>query len=389
MKLFFDFDDITKNLTDLSEVVEDNLLSEDLKNVIFRIKGESVDLVGVNQLITFVRHLEPDKVSVIDNDKSDEVQYMQLKSKELLGFLNSYKGLRQTTVEDLSLEIKDDNVNRVICKVVEMNEETGAKFISSWSFNNVMVKPNMLQTINKEEPEGDLETVDTTNIMFYTRNLFPLLQSGTNLYSKLTFGDDYVVAFNTAHMTFMKNYLSEAFQGVQLSYRAVAFMDKVLCNESTVQVTRTATDLFFKTDTSSAFIKYDNRLPEYKMYIEMFKRDSAISLDRIYLRDILRRINLIKDSVEFTIDDENQKIYLKNSKFEQELSIMKIKGMENIDRKRFKIMPEVLSKAIIGDDNEFSGELFIYYSPLPNKSAVLQFTDNSGSWFSSIQIKPY
>lgn len=389
MRLTCDFDNLVTNLKDLSEVVEDRLLSEDLKNVTFRLSEGNVELVGINQIIVFTRKLSPEyfTLELSDEELSKGTVYFQLRSKELLDFLVSYQGVRKTKVEEVSFEFLSEA--KVKCKVLERDMETNEPLVSSWVFNNIALKPNILTQMNKPQPDGDLETVETRTLMFYTKNLFPLMQPGTNLFSKLTFGEDYVVAFCVQHYTFMKNILGDTFKGIVLTYRAVSFMDKVVCNEPQVQVTRTDTDLFFKTDNSTAFIRYDNKLPEYKAYVKLFKRDNAMCLDRIYLKDILKRLRLLKDTVIFTINDEDDSITLKNTKFEQRVSMIKSKALDGIEKKNFKILPDALSSAIIGSDDEFSSELFIYYCSQPNGTAVIMFTDDSGSWFSTVSVKPY
>lgn len=389
MRLTCDFDNLVTNLKDLSEVVEDRLLSEDLKNVTFRLSQDKVELVGINQIIVFTRKLSNEYFSLelTDEELAKGTVYFQLRSKELLDFLSSYQGVRKTKVEEVSFEFLTEA--KVKCMVLERDMDTNAPLISSWVFNNIMLKPNVLNQMNKPEPEGELETVETLSLMFYTRNLFPLMQPGTNLFSKLTFGDDYVVAFCVQHYTFMKNLLGDTFKGIVLTYRAVSFMDKVVCNEPQVQVTRTDMDLFFKTENSTAFIRYDNKLPEYKAYINMFNRDHAICLDRVYLKDILKRLRLLKDTIVFTIKDEEGVVNLKNTKFEQSVPMLKSKALEEIEKKSFKILPNALSNAIIGSDDEFSSELFIYYCMQPNNTAVIIFTDNSGSWFSTVSVKPF
>jgi len=387
MRLVFDYDYMLSNLSDISEVVDDGLLSEDARNVIFKVSETDVELIGVNQLITFTRPLDKQyfTVSVEASELEDGIAYMQLKSKELISFLSSYKGLRRTEVEEVLLETMESN--RVKCKVTEKDTDNGVLTSSSWVFNNIPIKPNVMSNATLPKPDVELEEIDGNTIMFYTRNMFPLLSAGTSLYSKLCFGDDYVVAFSPTHVTLMSNVLCDSLKGVVLMYRSVSFMDKVLCNADIIKVAKTQYHLYFETETTRAFIKYDNKMPAYTQYIDGFKKESAFSLDRVYLKDILKRLKLVNESVEFAIHGEDSNMSMKNSKFAQDMSLLQVKGMEGVVK--FKIMPEILSKAVIGNDDEFSSVLYVYFSPQPNKSAILTFTDDSNMWFSSINVKPY
>lgn len=391
MKFSCNFDDLVQNLADISEVVEDSLLSEDMRNVIFEIKRDAITLVGINQLIVFRRPLDHQYFTIIDSNDSeynDEgICYIQLKSKELSGFLGAYKGVRHTSVDEVTFETGKNGVLK--CTVVEKDLEDGKLYSSSWAFNIIEVKRNMLPQLQMKRPDGDLETINSNSLMFYTRNMLPILQAGTSLYSKLIFGEDYVVAFDSTHVTFMKNIIGGSLSGFSLLYRGVTFLDKVICNSSLVSIAKMERHLFFETENSQAFIIYDNRMPDYSMYIKMFKRDHAFMLDRVYLKDILKRLKLLNESVEFVVNSEGHELLMKNTKYIQGVPLLQEKALDEYGTIKFKVMPEVLNKAVIGSDDEFSSGLYVYYCLQPNKSALLVFSDDSDSWFSTISIKPY
>lgn len=387
MKFTCDYENLLSNLNDLSEVVEDGLLSEDLRNVIFKFTKDSVELVGVNQLIVFFRPIDHQFFTVeIGDDEADRdgTKYLQLKSKEVKDFLSSYKSVRRTKVEEVTFETLQNH--KVRCSVLEKDIDDGTPHVSTWMFTEIPIKPNVFQQIDVTKPDKELEEVESRKILFYTKNMLPMVQPGTSLYSKITFADDYVVLFNNTHVTFMRNVLGDSFKGFFLLQRAISFMDKVICQAETVGVSRDDNFIYFETPVSRAFIRYDNRLPVFENYIEDFKKDSAFSVDRIYLQDTLKRLKLLNEGIEITIDSENSAMTLKNTKFVQQISLNQVKNMTGI--LNFKVLPEALTKAIIGSDDEFSQTLFVYYCP-KGKRAMLYFTDDSNSWFSSISIKPY
>ena len=124
MKFSCKYNELLTNLKDVSSVVEDSLSSDDLKNIIFKfIKCEDrirVKLIGINQLITFRRSLEDEcyTAELDDSEFNDKgIFYIQLKSKELLSFLDSYKGLRKTHVEEVTFE-NLDSMN-IKCSILE------------------------------------------------------------------------------------------------------------------------------------------------------------------------------------------------------------------------------------------------------------------------------
>ena len=416
MKFSCKYNELLTNLKDVSSVVEDALLSDDLKNIIFKfIKCEDrirVKLIGINQLITFRRSLEDEcyTAELDDSEFNDKnIFYIQLKSKELLAFLDSYKGLRKTHVEEVTFE-NLDAIN-IKCSILEKDNDTGVPYISSWVFNNIGIKPNMIGAIELAEPETELNCIPCANILVHTRNLVPIMQNGTNLYSNMQMDSSHVVAFNPAYTTIMTNMMNigDVLSGLKLSYRGVSFMDKILCSDpyndeehvkfnelsgldepyDYVKIAKTATHIFFRTKNSEAFVLYDTKLANYETTAKMFVKDHAIVIDRIYLKDILKRLSLINDMIEFNIKCTDNCVELKNSKYSQDIPILQSKGLEEYQNIKFKIMPDVLNKAIIGDDAEFSDSTFVYFCPQPNGSAMIVFADDSGTWFSIVKVKTY
>lgn len=416
MKFSCDYNVLLANLKDVSSVVEDALSSDDLKNIIFRFTKVAdkvqVCLIGINQLITFRRSIAEDSYTaeLADNEPNDKgVFYIQLKSKELLAFLDSYKGLRRTHVEEVTFENLD--AMNIKCSILEKDNDTDAPYVSGWTFNNIGIKPNMLGAIELQQPEAELHCIPCRNILVHTRNLVPIMQNGTNLYSNMQMDSDHVVAFNPAYTTIMSNMMNigDVLSGLKLSYRGVSFMDKILCgdpyndedhaefNEVTgfdepydyVNIAKTETHIFFKTKNSEAFIRYDTKLANYESTARMFVKDHAIVIDRVYLKDILKRLSLISDLVEFNIKCKENCVELKNTKYSQDIPILQSKGLDEYENIKFKIMPDVLNKAIIGDDAEFSGSTFVYFCPQANGSAMIVFADDSGTWFSIVKVKTY
>lgn len=394
MKVVFNYAKLLENLTDLSLVVEDVMSSEDMKNVIFRISGGTISLVGINQLVTFKRTLPADiyRLEIKDEEyDKDGVAYMQIKSKELIGYLNSYKSLRRTEVEDVELTLVNNLT--IVCKVAERDLENGQTYLSSYSFNNIPIKPNIVSSINLSASDDvQDEVVPMVNILFHTRNMLPIMKNDTGLFGQLIFGDDgMVVAFNAAFNTFMHNKLPESFRGIKLSYRAISFIDKIFAGEVQVACKKLERYLYIRSDStnSEAFIVYDNKLPNYSMTKDLFVKDHAFVLDRVYLKDILKRLSLVNESIEVKIKCDEDIVEVKNSKFHQTVPILQKKALDEYNQINFKILPETLNKVIIGSDDEFSSQSFIYYCPQPNGDALLVFADSSGQWFSTVKVRPF
>lgn len=393
MKVTFNYEGLLQNLIDLSLVVEDVMSSDDMKNVIFKFTKDSISLVGINQLVTFKRELPSDiyRLEISDEELKDGVAYIQVKSKEIIGYLSSYKSLRRTEVEEVELNLVNNLT--IVCKVAERDLENGQTYLSSYNFNNIPIKPNIINNINLSAPEDiESEVVPMVNILFHTRNMLPIMKNDTGLFGQLVFGEDgVVVAFSAAFTTFMQNKLPSSFSGIKLSYRAISFIDKIFANDEQVTCKKLDRYLYLRSEetNSEAFIVYDSKLPNYAMTKELFVKDHAFVLDRVYLKDILKRLSLVNESIEVKIKCDEDIIEVKNSKFHQTIPILQKKALDEYNQISFKILPDTLNKVIIGSDDEFSSQSFVYYCPQPNGDAVLIFADSSGQWFSAVKVRPY
>lgn len=389
MKITCNYDSLVSVLSSIAVVVEDSMNSEDMKNVIIRAYKDNgvVELIGVNQLITYRVELPIGCYSVDISEeeyKDNGVAEIQVKSKELVSFLSSFKSIRRTRVSDIELETVK---NKVVVTVNEADIDTGKAYKSHWRLDNIPIKVNMLPSINLEVPTSDLIPIDVSAILLYTSSLLPIMDNGANLYSKLVFGQDNVVAFNTTFTTLMKNFLSGVFENFCLSYRALSFMKSVINSDTSVEVAKMQDRICFRIDNSVAFIRYETKLPNYEIYQRMIDKSHAFVLDRQYLKDVLKRLSLVNESITFSIDMDTETIEVKNSKFNQELPILQSKAMSELGKVSFKILPDVISKAIIGDDNAFSQLVYIYLAPQENGGYTIIFADDSGSWSSISRIR--
>ena len=390
MRLSTSYEVLTGTLSNIASVVEDSLSSEEMRNVIFACSETEMKMIGVNQLITYRKRIELGDFRVVfsDEDKlhDDGLFYFQLNSKELTGFLNSFKGMRKTKPSDVVFETKHGGIKIELTVVEDSLADAGVKNVSQWTFDNMAINRSVFAELSRQLPDANAKwsTVATKNILGYVANMLPIMTSEGNstLYNILTFGDDFVVAFNQRFNTLMQNVLPDEFKGISLNYRAVAFMKSVICNSDMVDVSRTETQLVFKTADSEAFVKFLTRLPAYKMFVESYKEDHGIVIDRQYFKDVLKRLALVNENITLVIDGVNGKITVSNTKFRQQVDILQSKAMEELGEVHLKVRPQVFQQAIVGDDNQFGDELCIYFVKGENGGYTTIFTDLSKSWMS-------
>ena len=394
MKITVTYEALLGTIVSVSSVVEDTQNAEEMKNIIFKIGKEDkkLTLIGINQFITFRNEL-PDlsyDVEVEDAEfgVSDAI-YMQIKCKELLAFLNAFKSVRRTKVDHIEITTVQ---NKVKLEVIESDLDTGNEHRSHWLFDNLPVKQGALKAISIEKPEDEAVTEESDKILMYTSMLLPIMQSGNTMYSNMVFGNDAVIAFHPSMTVLCQNALCEAFKGITLSYRAISFLKAVIGQlGGFVSIVKTKQHLVFFSEGIEAFIKYDQRVPSYDKYKERIVRERGIVFDRLYFKDVLRRLNS-SDAVEFILDCQSGSLAIRNTRFEQNIPILHAERLDELgERVSFKILPDVLEKAIIGDDAVFtddtgSSEVSLFINPIKGGCSLI-FADSSNSWYTLITTK--
>ena len=411
MKVNFKYDDFLANLLTVANVLNESTVSEDIKNVIIQVDGNDVTVMGVTSLLVYKKKVGADAVTVIREDGDKDSEYLSVKIKELIDFLNTYKSLRKTVVDEVILETvrntESKNIIRIRCTVVEktipVDEFDEPKTsISHWMFNAVPVKPNMLPFINMQVPEG-ITQINLSKYSIHTKQLANILQPGAGIHSSLHFTKDWVYAKGNAFSTYMRNQTTEeteVFTDVDLAYRTVNFIERIASNstsEDTIGVAKDDKFIFFVTNKDEViYTAYTvTRDTTYAGCIEAFTKDNCILVNRFSLREALKRFSLKNDSINVTIKLSDGVVEMKNSMFDQQLAILNQKGFEGLDEVHFSIMPNILGSGIICDDiSEQAGseELCLYYCTTSKGINILCLSDllkydSDNLWFTYMNTK--
>ena len=348
MVIKFKYKELLAILTEVATVIDDSLANEDMKNIIFEIKNGVLNIITTSTTIVYKHSVDKEIYDVDINEdeytqEDDELVYrFQLKSKELLNFLNTYKSSKRTQVN----EVKFTTLNNmhIECKVTEeeivknvQTEETDSDEIgflsekgveetttqrkgfvstSKWLFNTAAIKLSILMSIKqKVDANAEAKEIKGTDIAYHTKNMLQVVSNKIPTYSYTLFDKDYVLGFNPAYTTVMKNRLNEdgLFENIKLSYKVIQFLDKIISKNETVKVVKTQTHLCIMTENSVSFLIYETKLPNYRPYIDLFTKNFYISLDKMFLKDIIKRLSLLKETIEFDIDVPNRVIRLSNS----------------------------------------------------------------------------
>ena len=402
MKLTFSYANLLADLQTVASILSDAGTNDDIKNIIFRVKEDNkVEMIGITPVLGYRKTCSTEEVTVLKEEGDSE--FISVKIKELIDFLNTYKSLRRTTVEEVSLEVVRDKVKcTVVEKLISDDEfEEPHTTFSCWMFSLITVKPNMMPYINLEVPE-DIHNIHISNFSIHTKQLSNILQPGTNAFSKLFFSKDYVFAQSNAFTSFMRNQTTsetDVFTDISLSYRTVNFIEKVASSttsEDTVGVAKTPERIFIVTNNDEViYTTYDNRIIPFTAYTDAFKKENCVIVNRFSLREAIKRFMLKNDSISVVIKPAEGVIEMKNSLFSQDIEITNKKGFEGVEEIKLSVMPAILNNGIICDDiceQVGTEDLCLYYCMSAKNIPILCISDllkyeDSNLWFTYMNTK--
>lgn len=404
MKLQISYDDLVPSLDYVSSVVEDKFLEDNMRNIIFLFRKDvqgtvSLMLAGYNKIATCRTALTD--VDFQFTEEADDkwmqledgtfIAYMQIKSKELNNFLGSFRSLKKTKPTQCEFATVRNKVRLIVQEEPKDEEDERAAQLrntSIWVFDNAILKPAVLHDILMQLPTEGEESIASTDVLFYLNTLFPLVsdEGGSSLPSKMHFSEEYIFCVPN-FATLMVNQLPNAFKGIVLAYSALNFLKKVAEHTEYMTVNKTGTHITIKTDNSEAFLRYMTKMPDHTIYTREYKKDHMVAIDRVYLREVLKRLALTNDNVTIAIKPNVNVITVSNTKYSTDIPIYSQRGLEELGEEiTFKMVQSHLNKAIIGDDTLFPDVLGIYLNR-KGSGYTLVFSDTTGQWFSTMQVR--
>lgn len=379
MKITVDFNELNSVLGYIYTILSDKSVDDKVKNVIFLVKDSSVTLVGYNQ-ITFSRTILE---KVVCEDIPENGWEFQIKASELNKIMSSYSNLFKTKVEEIDIE--DNNVRtKITVHEKPLDEEKDSRLAqdSVFEVENVPILAKILSDIKTEFPEGD-NSIASGDLLLYLSSLLPLMSndSANSVASKLNFAEDYVFTMSSSCSAFFKNQLPEEFKGITLGYSSVGFLKKLCEASDMVSIARNKNYLCIESGNTEAFMRYKPIKINYKAYVDKKSKEKGIVVDRLYMKDVLRRMGSISADGKMSITN-SENLTVMNDVFQQEVPLENCKdGTAGIS---FKISIPIMTSLILGSDDAFASNLFIYFVET-SRSYIIYIQDKTGAWFSSTQ----
>lgn len=378
-KITLSFEELNKVLGYIYTILSDKSVEDKSKNVIFLVRDDIVTLVGYNQ-VTFSRTtLEEASVEDIPEDGWE----FQVKSSELSKIMSAYSNLFKTKVEKVDFE-ENGVRTRITVHEVPVDSEKDARLAQDSIFDveNAPIMNKILNDIKTEFP-AENNSVVCTDLLLYISSLMPLMSndSANSTASKLNFAEDYVFTMSSSASAFFQNRLNDEFKGITLGYSSVSFLKKMCEGTDYIAVARNKNYLCIESGNTQAFMRYKPIKINYKAYIQRRSKEKGIVVDRLYMKDVLRRMSGIAVDGKMFVES-NDALVVTNEVFQQEVPLENCKdGTVGI---HFKISIPILTSLILGSDEVFASNLFIYFVET-TRSYILYIQDKTGAWFASTQ----
>lgn len=373
MKLTVGYEELGKVFSFTNIIINNKSVDDKLKNVIFLVDPDgTAKMAGYNQF-TFGRTLlETAEVE----DIPESGWKFQVKADALNKIISSFTNLFKTKVEKVDFSVDGVRIKITVHELPLDGEDSRLAQDSQFMLESAPITTGILKEVTREFPE-ECDGIVSDELYIYIDSLLPLLSndSASTTGSKLFLADDYVFVISSDVSGFMKNNLPDSFKMLTLSYSSVAFLKRVCELSQTINVSKIEKYICIQFENTEAFMRFQKPSVQHKTYLDRLKKDLGIRVDRFYLKDILRRMgNMSTDGI---IRVEGDDLVVENNNFHQMVPLIsKKEGTEGLS---FKINVSTLANAILGKDDVFKQDIFMYF--VPSGHAYMTYVrDTSGVW---------
>lgn len=379
------FDQLDNAIATVNGVLADKLLQEDLKNVIFMIKGDTVKVVANNFKVTCFADLQDAVVLRNDNEPKDLLT--QILAKDIIAVLATLKGLKRTVVTEIELVFKETENLLIVHEEANSDNLVGAdKYAQVTKYR--LVPMRLKESVKKEVLATDTTHTDSccipsADIMGYLDALLPTITKDTRdtPATRINVSTSYLYTVPQVYSAILKNKLPEVFSNFVLTQGVALFLKSFIGLEEYVNFSKEEKNdvvmLKLSNSTAVAIVKAIgiSRAFNIDQFIKVPR--TGILLDKQYLTDVLKRMSLNTEPVNVHIDVEAEECTLVCKKFTQSLPVLSSNGEGVFD---FSIKPDLFAFLILSHVM-FDDYVYLLFERDENKG-ILSMTvkDNTLSW---------
>lgn len=375
------FAELDNVMSTLSAIVTDKLLQDDLKNVVIWLDNGVVKVAAYSGNIVCANRLE----ATLDGEVIEDI--FQLRAKDILDVLASFKGLTRTKVTDVEFHISE---NEVVMHVFE--EPLDDLTLNTDLYRQVskfkIAKPRIKEFVKKEVMSVNLDvegiTVESGDLLLYILSLLPTVAKETReSTNNVFFSNEHVYTVLAPYSAIMVNNLPDIFSGFRLQNTMVNFIKSFISDSSTFVFNKEAKEdgtviLTLKVNNSVAVIKCPDMRRAFDVTNFVKKPENGIVVDKMYLNDVLKRLSNDPVFVEVVIENGEGRMKVASKSMTQNIPVLRVKGSGVF---RFNVRVELLSSVIFSHVNFFDENVFIYLEHDENKgNIVMSCADNTNLW---------
>lgn len=389
MKITTTMEELDSAMVTVSAIVSDKHLKDDLKNVIFWVKGNRFSVAAYNGNIVSLSEIEG---TVELPEGAEENQFFQLRAKEVNDVLNSFKGLRRTRVDGIEFVIGErEAVMNILEEPISDDVEHADKYRQKSNFR--IAKPPLSDLIKKEVMNVNLdvegETLPSADLMLYVNSLYPTVQKEVReANSWIMFSEEDIYTFLPAYVAIMPNKLPPVFSNFRLLHTTVNFLKNFIANEDQFIVRNDSLGnggvmLTFKVGKAVATIKSSDMSRSYDITNFRGHPSNGVAVDKAYLMDVLKRMSLSSEpaTVQISISGGVGTLKVQSKSMNQEIPVVRAKGEGDFS---FSIKADLLSTVSFSHFTATGEHAFIYIENGQNGRLVMTVSDDSNMWYTKM-----
>lgn len=383
MKIKIGFDELDKLADNISAVVNDKMLKDDMKNIIIW-KREDKTFFGAysGNIITLTE-------ANVEVEGGEGEEFVQLRARNVTDILSSFKGLSKTVVAGIEFEIQENSAIMYVIEAPADEEDPHADDYHKTSTFTV-IKPPVQQKVMKDVKEVNLEVIGqdvaSADSLVYINALLPTVakEVSESTYN-IHFSDEHVFTLVGPYVAVMDNKLDSIFSNFKLQNSVASFVKSFIEGADTYKLDKNVVGnglviLTLRVGNAVAMIKCPDMSRAFNMQNYITVPENGIVVDRAYFLDVLKRVKLNTEPTRIDItfnDDGTADMLLTSKTMKQIIPVEKAKGAGTYS---FELRGEILSNVVFSHTNEFGKNIFFYLGEGANGNYEFVVKDNTDLW---------
>lgn len=393
------FSELEKAVSSLNDILVDKMTNDEMRNLIFWVKEDSISVVGKNVYVCGIAEIDGEfEGEIIDTEKGDLIP---VRAKEICGVLDSYKSLKRTKATSITFDIGEKVINLTIDEEPVSEDIPYADKYYRTNHYSLSKPRSVSESISRDIysvatiPNG--VQINKADIMPYFNALLPTIRdSRDSVATRLNVVGDYIYTAPSAYVAIMQNSLndSEIFSDFVLTSTSAAFIKSFFeLSDVTTFAKKDEGDsvlLSLENEYARAVVRALSKRKGFNIdnYTDM--PSQGVGVDKGYLVDVLRRMAMSQEAIKMTIK-KGEDIELSTPKIKVSVPVIVSRFEDDFEQCTVTINPAIFNNLIFSYVN-FGELIFIYFTRGKNSwdftiTDDAKTEDNKHLWFTKVKLK--